>query len=135
MQRTLFAVPLTLALLPGLAPRIVAGPPDGASGNMVLDEVADGLRKYRKEKDPEKRAAWLERLAPSKDPRVALALGEAREESDRTVARAASIALFELYCPPGELETITLASLWVRTGDWWKANEADLRRRAKELPH
>jgi len=127
MQRTLFAVPLTLALLPGLAPRIVAGPPDGASGNMVLDEVADGLRKYRKEKDPEKRAAWLER--------VALALGEAREESDRTVARAASIALFELYCPPGELETITLASLWVRTGDWWKANEADLRRRAKELPH
>jgi hypothetical protein len=44
---------VVLALvLPGQA---VAGPPEGMSGKMVFDEVADGLRKYRKEEDEEKR--------------------------------------------------------------------------------
>jgi hypothetical protein len=38
---SLLALALRLAL-PGPAP---AGPPEGASGRMVLDEVADGLRK------------------------------------------------------------------------------------------
>src|SRR4051794_8005929 len=79
MPRTTAAVLLAaLALLtPGTAP---AGPPEGASGKMAFDSVAAGLRKYRKETDEAKRIRWLERLAPSKDPRVAVVLGEARME-------------------------------------------------------
>jgi hypothetical protein len=47
MSRTTYALlPLltALALPPGEA---IAGPPEGPSGRMVFDEVADGLRKYR----------------------------------------------------------------------------------------
>jgi len=45
---------LLLALLPA-----VAGPPEGASGQMVLaaDEVVDGLRQCRGERDSGKRMA------------------------------------------------------------------------------
>jgi hypothetical protein len=75
-----------LPLLVGLAlsspGRVVAGPPDRASGKMVLDEVADELRKYRKEKDHSRRAQRLIQLADkaSKDPRVAIAIWEAFAE-------------------------------------------------------
>ncbi len=68
------ALPLlaTLAMLsPGKA---LAGPPQGVSGKMVLDEVSEGLRKYRRETDGKKRIKWLTKLAPSRDPRVKAAL-------------------------------------------------------------
>jgi hypothetical protein len=67
----------TLALLPLVVVvpwPAVAGPPEGVSGRMVFDEVADGLRKCREEKDPEKRIRWLEKLATTGDPRVCVAL-------------------------------------------------------------
>ena len=130
MQRTLFAVPLTLALLPGLAPRIVAGPPDGASGNMVLDEVADGLRRYRLEADPARRRAWLRRLAPAGDARVALALGEALADADPEYL--AAWLLCEHYVPDAAPAFPALARL--PAAEWWEQNEAELRRRANELP-
>jgi hypothetical protein len=46
---------LTLAVPSLLSPRIAfAGPPEGVSGRMVFDEVADGLRRCHAEKDAEK---------------------------------------------------------------------------------
>ena len=83
MPRMFAVVPLlVLALsLPGKA---IAGPPEGVSGKMVLDEVADGLRKYRKEKDAVKRLRLLERLATTRDPRVAIVLVEARPSASET---------------------------------------------------
>jgi hypothetical protein len=115
---------LPLALLVPLAPMSFAGPPERPSGRMVLDEVADGLRRYRAEKDDGRRVAWLEKLAPARDPRVALLIWE---------------------YPPDELtpsQYIGLRRLLVRYYDpcggnltaWWRANEADLRRRARQLP-
>ena len=67
-----------LALLALLAPwPAAAGPPERVSGRMVFDEVAEGLRKYGKETDREKRIRWLRKLAPTGDVRVAVALGDA----------------------------------------------------------
>ncbi len=54
----------------------VAAPPEQVSGAMKFDPVADGLRKYAKETGRAKRIRWLEKLARSGDPRVAVALGD-----------------------------------------------------------
>src|SRR5689334_6900801 len=82
----LFALSL-LTLLP--PPQAVASPPEKASGKMVLDKVADGLRRYRTEVDGWRRAQCLCDLVNlrdrsractdllSYDPRVIVALGEA----------------------------------------------------------
>jgi hypothetical protein len=48
----LIVVLALLTLLPGQS---AATPPEGVSGQMVLDEVADGLRRFRREKDEKKR--------------------------------------------------------------------------------
>ena len=77
MPRTLPVLALLGLLVPGRP--ALAGPPEGVSGRIVLDEVWDGLRQYRAEKDPERRIRLLEKLAPSRDPRVAVVLGEAME--------------------------------------------------------
>ena len=131
MPRTLFAVSLTLALLAGLVPgNALAGPPEGPSGRMVLDEVSEGLRCYRQEADPEKRAAWLKKLAPTRDPRVGVALGQALEDRDRNVALSAAIMLCACFSP----DPWSCAGPWRDALAWWRANEADLRRRARELP-
>jgi hypothetical protein len=143
-----FVVPLLLAALALLAPgKVVAGPPDGPSGRMVLDEVSEGLRKYRKAKDVEKRIDLLWKLAPTCDPRVAVALGEALEKYAKLAAsptdeeeveklgRSADRLLNEYYVPRTRLyhfQTGPGPTYWVE--DWWKANKADLRRRAAQLP-
>lgn len=122
----LLAVPMMLLALPGNA---VAGPPEGVSGRMVFDEVADGLRKYRKEKDPEKRIGWLEKLAPTKDPRVAMALyGLVRDRSQNIDLRNEAVAIMVRYFASDYRLSLRDAYYW------WEANEADLRRRAKQLP-
>ena len=70
-----FVLPLTVMLLALTLPgNAVAGPPEKIHEKLVFDEVADGLRKYRKETDPEKRMERLEKLARSRDPRVAIVL-------------------------------------------------------------
>jgi hypothetical protein len=123
---------VALALLATLAPPAFAGPPDGVSGRMVLDEVADGLRRYHKETDETRRVEWLWKLARTRDPRVAVALGEAMRNGqyDRVRLHAcwAIEACYSRNLPGFPYNSIREAQRW------WNANEADLRRRAQELP-
>jgi hypothetical protein len=127
MLRTLLALSV-LALLPPT--QALAGPPEGVSKRTVYDDVADGLRKYRKENDRVKRILWLRKLAPTNDPRVAVALGEAMKE-DSEVGFDASALIYENDYM--QLFPVTDPSQH-NPLDWWKENEADLRRRAKQLP-
>jgi hypothetical protein len=120
-----------LALLAPVPPA-VAGPPVGVSGRMVLDEVAEGLRRYRQEKDPGNRAEWLKKLAPTHDPRVAIALGEALDDPGGCLGGPASWLLHDYY-DIGRIDPRAPGpddAAW----RWWAKNEADLRRRANELP-
>ena len=82
MTRTTFAavLPLLTVLALTLPGEAIAGPPEGVSGKMVLDEVAEGLRRFRRDEDWIKRLRLLERLAPTQDPRVAVLLGELTEQ-------------------------------------------------------
>jgi hypothetical protein len=130
----------TLALLsPG---RAVAGPPERVSGKMMLfDEVADGLRTYHKEKNPEKRLAWLQTLGATGDPRVAIALVDAanNRNGDDLDCEAADL-LWWYYASP---DAASRRGLVIQDIDkpptgkgyrpWWKANEAAVRRRAARL--
>jgi hypothetical protein len=118
-------LPPALAALALLLPApAVAGPPEGVSGRMVFDEVTDALRRYHRETDDDKRIAWLERLAPARDPRVALLIWEyPPDEISPSQYIGLRRLLLRYYVPRGE-----------SLGHWWRANEADLRRRAKELP-
>jgi hypothetical protein len=115
---------LTLALLAGQP--AVAGPPERPAGRLAFDEVADGLRRYRRETDPRRRRELLEKLAPRRDPRVAVAMGEVLAGSACPYPEIAFLA--EFYLP--EAKRGSTDSVW----DWWRANEAELRRRARELP-
>jgi hypothetical protein len=133
MRRTFVGIVLmlvaTLALiLPG---KTVAGPPEGVSGEMVLDKVADGLLRYRLQTDPQKRRRWLKQLAPTKDPRVAVVLGEALAYADPDYLAAYLLCQYYLSRdnPPSPKWAAYLSA-----AEWWDANEADLRRRAKQLP-
>lgn len=134
MARKAFAG-LLLLMLAVLAPTpVVAGPPERPSGRMAFDQVADGLRKYRCQEDPENRIRWLKKLAPTCDVRVAVALGDAWGDRDRTVGSVAADLLAKHFCPKDdELRVHTVASAWGEFSDWWKKNEGDFRRRAKEL--
>jgi hypothetical protein len=102
---------------------------------MVLDEVADGLRKCREVKDRAKRAERLKKLAGSRDPRVAIAMAEYIEDpyNGNLDRYAVGAEMARHYLPPvaGAEVSSDYAHAAVR---WWKENEADLRRRAKELP-
>ena len=143
MPRTMFAIPLTLALLAGLASgNAFAGPPDGVSGKMEFDRVAEGLRKYHKETDPEKRLAWLQTLGATGDPRVALALVDAanNQNGDDLDCEAADILWWHYASPDAASRRgiVNLQALKAPRGSsfraWWKKNEADVRRRAALLP-
>ena len=142
MRRMFVFVP-ALAVL-GLIPpgKAGAGPPERTSGRIVFDTVADGLRKYGKETDEQKRIDWLLRLAPSQDPRVAVVLGEAVAAWNPPVmagtglyfpgvGHVAALCLVEYrFTSPGPSPT-SIEGI----KQWWRDNEADLRRRAKQLPH
>jgi hypothetical protein len=119
---------LTALLLLSHMPTLNAGPPERPSGTFVVDEMADGLRRYRKETEPELRVRWLEKLAPSRDPRVAIALWEADCE-DRAVKSAAVRLLGGYFVEGTRFEHLQ----YYDVGGWWKANEADIRR-AAQLP-
>jgi hypothetical protein len=147
MQRTLFATAclLLFAVLALPSPgRADAGPPEGLSEKMMMtfDEVAEGLWKYRKEKDPKKRLAWLQALGATGDPRVALALVDAanNQNGDDLDCEAADI-LWWHYASPDAASHRSLVNHDVIQPPpgkgfrpWWKANEADIRRRAARLP-
>jgi hypothetical protein len=115
-----------LLALPAPLPAAFAGPPERPCGRTALDEVADGLRRYHRENDPERRRLLLAKLAPTRDPRVAVALGEVLASSPFPYPEVVLLSQFYL---PAEKRGSTDA-VW----DWWRENEADLRRRAQELP-
>ena len=87
-------VPLALPVFVLLAqePSTHAGPPPTPSSVMAFDGVADGLLRYRKEKDVSARAKLLQRLALTHDPRVGVALWEARCDPSLEVCIAADRA-------------------------------------------
>jgi hypothetical protein len=137
MSRTTFALLPPLAALALLSPgEAAAGPPEGASGKMVLDKVADGLRTYQREKDICKAAELLQKLAATRDVRVAVALGDFVENfinaqpmlspQQENPALIAAVAL-RRYCPDPD-DTL------VEVMRWWDKHKADLRRRAAQLP-
>jgi hypothetical protein len=124
------AVPLLM--LPLLSGPTFAGPPEGASGKMMMDKVEDGLRKYQQARTERHRAVLLEGLARIEDARVAVLLGETLADRQSDVATNAACLLLLNFIPTRELSREDTHLATART--WWKANEADLRRRAKQLP-
>jgi hypothetical protein len=96
---------------------------------MVLDEVAEGLRTYRKVKDGEKGWLLLGKLARTKDPRVAVVLGDLLTGPDEEVSFKAAVLMRQNF--PVEITAGLYRSMALY---WWEANEADLRRRAAQLP-
>ena len=69
MPRTTFAavLPLLAVLALALPGKAVAGPPEGVSGKMVLDEVADGWGSTGRRRT-RGGVPVAERLAPTRDP-------------------------------------------------------------------
>jgi hypothetical protein len=136
MPKTLLVLPVLVSLFTLLMPaRAVAELPEEGSGQMVVDEVREGLQQYQKEKDVGKRIKLLEKLAPTRDSRVAVMLGDVLDgpiiigEDGRAQNRAehtASHLLLKKYYLPPQCDQAP--------HDWFKRNEADLRRRAMQLP-
>jgi hypothetical protein len=92
---------------------------------MAFDEVCDWLRRYRREGDKAKRLGWMRKLGATRDPRVAVALMETSQDRlNPAEVRLEAILTLKAYFPA------PLCSV----DRWWKENEADLRRRARELP-
>jgi hypothetical protein len=132
------------AALALLAPgRAVAGPSAKGSEKVAVDEVAAGLRMVRQEKDPKKRLAWLQRLGATGDPRVALALVDAadNQNGDDLDCEAADILWWHYASPDAASHRGRVNHEFIPPPPpgkgfrpWWKANEADIRRRAARLP-
>jgi hypothetical protein len=144
MPRTRFVLLLVFAVSLFLMPaKAVAGPPDGESGEMVVDEVWEGLRQYRKEKDEGKRIELLKKLAPTRDPRMAVSMADEMglewvkpgRELDFSAEGYASCRLLEKYFLHPQADEPTAAVMaYLNVNAWWRKNRDDLRRRAKQLP-
>jgi len=120
---------LALPLLALLAPPAAAGPPQGVSGRMAFDHMADGLRRYATTKEHDERMALLERLAESRDPRVAVAL--ARVVSDPGDGYMSTAGCLLLWNYGRRVPVLGKAREDAQA--WWDKHEADLRRRAGQL--
>jgi hypothetical protein len=141
MTRTTYALLPLLAVLALPPSPAAAGPPDGPSGKLMYDQVADGLRKYREEKDEAKRAEWLRRLAPTRDPRVAVELWEVfawvrgkRTAPIRQVARDCLADYFVAGAGGSPEAKQSDEERGSAVCSWWSRSGADLRRRAAQLP-
>jgi hypothetical protein len=139
MSRTTFAA----ALFPVLAQpphQAVAGPPEGVPGKMAFDEVADGLRRYRAEKDRGRRVTWLWRLGKCSDLRVAVAMGDALSDPSEEVRYAAAAGLWmcrtgqTLHRRPWANPTLFQVERLEWAKDYWRQCEDVLRRRAAQPP-
>jgi hypothetical protein len=143
MPRTLFAVPqlhavvLMLALLPG---QVVAGLPERISGVMVLDqEVLAWLREYHAAKDEKTQLRLLRDLARTRDPRVAMVLGEWVVFGDfgRTDPKPIQIEAARLLCVnylKRDVSTLPIHLLLLKAHLAWLADGEEIRARAKRLP-
>jgi hypothetical protein len=99
-----------------------------SSQQVVLDRAGARLERYHQETNPAKRAALLRGLAPSRDPRVAVALGEALADRSLAVRVAATYGLLNHHLPaPVEGGTEQHMKAAAR---WWKANQDRLGRHA-----
>ena len=127
MRWMTLAVVVILFAQPGNS---VAGPPEKISGVMVFDEVADGLRKYRQETDTGRRIRRLEKLALTRDPRVAIVLGDLLGSTDRETQIYAA-GIIDRHFHPFVYQGIGILVLQARV--WWMDNQADLRRRAEQI--
>jgi hypothetical protein len=128
-------LPLLAVLTLVLPGKTVAGPPEGVSGKMVLqrDGVAEALWMYRQENDEEKRILRLVNLLRIRDPRVAVALGKALDDPCDCVRTWGAIGI--VYYQMGvDIDSMPGEGRMGRARKWWEQNEADLRRRAKQLP-
>jgi HEAT repeat protein len=142
MPRILAAV-LTLAVLAVPSPgRAFAGPPEGASGRMVLDKVEDVLRRYYATRNADTRAALLRTLATFSDRRVFNALADALNDREQVVRfEAARLMVVRLCNGNGHEEEVKPNELLVlRAKEVWRQYQrqheldAEKARRAKELP-
>jgi hypothetical protein len=135
MYRKFAVVVLLLVVLAVVSPSVAASPPEKVGGAMTFDTVADGLMKYRQETDPTKRAAWLERLATTGDPRVAVACWEALEHDTTPEVRDVGFRVLAHFATGCDAHRRGDGDIGCKEiGFWWKKNEADLRRRAAQLP-
>ncbi len=135
MSMTIARVAPLLAALALLSPGMaVGGPPEGAPGRMVFDEVADGLRRMRSARELPRRAEWMEKLAPTGDPRVALALGEVIFEDPAAPSAKTACVLLCRHFARRNLPTLTRADEIDAGVVWWIENRDELRRRAALLP-
>jgi hypothetical protein len=109
---------------------------------MMIDPVPGGLRQYRAARDEGERIEWLRRLAPSRDPRVAVELwqvfafaSDKRSVAIRKAARECLAAYYVTQDGRQLVETGLPESEWGPcVCGWWSKNGADVRRRAKQLP-
>jgi len=99
--------------------------------NTKNKHIAQKIHRYRAATNPEHRAALLKELAPSRDPRAAVVLGEALKDPVLALRVIATRGLLDYYLPAlveGGSEQQMEAAL-----HWWKKNEARLRRQAKQM--
>jgi hypothetical protein len=130
MPRRLSVLALFIVLVP--ARPALADPPERVSGKMVLDEVVEGLMRYRYETDQDKRWDRLGELARTRDPRVAVVLGDLLDHGINSEQQQAAVIFIVQY--HGQKGPACLTGIVPPVHAWWKKNEADLRRRAKQLP-
>jgi hypothetical protein len=128
-----FIAALSLVLLWPV--RTLTGPPDRASGKMVMDEVSEGLRRYRRETDESKRVEWLRKLARTRDPRVGAAMGEYLSSEGSPFPHQLSVVwLLTSHFMPSPVVYDDLVAQMQAARVWWRDNEAHLRRQALRLP-
>jgi len=137
VHKLLLAASLALPLLalPGAAPPAAAGPPEGVSGRMVLDEVTDKLTRLRVEKDAKRKLALVKELGPVRDARVTVALMEIvlKAQREDPLLIDASSLLYQYHIPDNDKISLTAID-WTLCRQWWEKHEADVRRRAAQLP-
>jgi hypothetical protein len=144
MPRPLTALLSILAVLVVLlSGKAAASPPERPLDRMVLDQVADGLRRYarRDGRGDERRVEWLKKVAPAKDPRVVIALAELVFDGQTLAVRdEAALVLWKHHIrragatglmPSG---AAALEALRSRIRDWWSVQGEGYRLAAKQLP-
>jgi hypothetical protein len=136
MHNLLLAASLALPLLAllGTAPPVVAGPPEGVSGRMVLHELTDKLTRLRVEKHTKRKLALVKELGPVRDARVRVALMEIILKAERAdpLLIDVSLLLYQYHIPDNDRISLTAID-WTLCRQWWERHEADVRRRAAQL--
>jgi hypothetical protein len=126
------ALPLPAAL--GLPSLSFAGPPEAVSGRMDVDEVSQALRRYQHEFDEDRRVNWLRKVAPTRDPRVGVAMGEYLSAGNPFPHQISVAWMLTEHFMPSPVLHDDVVEQTKAARLWWRDNEADLRRRAKQLP-